>query len=51
MDQPNDAANPIEEATKTTSSVYVPSVERTAGQPPPFAANGGLSYIDRKSVV
>ena len=24
---------------------YVPTLERTAGQPPPIAANGGLSYM------
>src|SRR5690348_18463492 len=24
---------------------YVPPLERTAGQPEPFAANGGLSYM------
>ena len=31
-------------------SVFVPSLERTQGQPPPIAANGGLSYMsfDRK---
>src|SRR5277367_4733703 len=27
------------------SSAYVPSLQRTAGQPPPIAANGGLSYM------
>ena len=27
------------------SSVYVPTLERTNGQPPPIAANGGLSYM------
>jgi len=31
--------------TKRTSSAYVPSLQRTAGQPPPIAANGGLSYM------
>ena len=24
---------------------YVPPLQRTAGQPPPIAANGGLSYM------
>ena len=28
-----------------TSSSYVPSLQRTEGQPPPIAANGGLSYM------
>ena len=27
------------------SSVYVPSLEITKGQPPPIAANEGLSYM------
>ena len=31
-------------------AAWVPSLERTVGQPPPFAANGGLSYaaLDRE---
>ncbi|MBM3561429.1 MAG: hypothetical protein FJX53_16460, partial [Alphaproteobacteria bacterium] len=32
-------------AETRASSVYVPSLQRTAGQPPPIAANGGLSYM------
>jgi hypothetical protein len=28
-----------------SSSVYVPTLQRTHGQPPPIAANGGLSYM------
>src|SRR5882757_11560661 len=31
--------------TKRVSSAYVPSLQRTQGQPPPIAANGGLSYM------
>src|SRR5437879_13580256 len=31
--------------TKRASSAYVPSLQRTEGQPPPIAANGGLSYM------
>jgi hypothetical protein len=31
--------------TERTSSAYVPPLQRTAGQPPPIAANGGLSYM------
>src|SRR3954454_8031303 len=27
------------------SSAYVPPLQRTEGQPPPIAANGGLSYL------
>jgi hypothetical protein len=29
----------------TASSAYVPSLQRTEGQPAPIAANGGLSYM------
>src|SRR5207247_2443296 len=31
--------------TERISSVYVPPLQLTKGQPPPIAANGGLSYI------
>src|SRR5690242_16338008 len=31
--------------TKRASSAYVPPLQRTKGQPPPIAANGGLSYM------
>jgi hypothetical protein len=31
--------------TKGVSSAYVPPLQRTEGQPPPVAANGGLSYM------
>ena len=31
--------------TKGVSSAYVPPLQRTQGQPPPIAANGGLSYM------
>jgi hypothetical protein len=30
---------------RRASSAYVPSLQRTEGQPPPVAANGGLSYM------
>jgi len=30
---------------QSVSSAYVPSLQRTEGQPPPIAANGGLSYM------
>src|SRR5246500_2776292 len=30
---------------KSASRPYVPSLQRTEGQPPPVAANGGLSYL------
>src|SRR5712671_7581157 len=31
--------------TQRVSSAYVPPLQRTEGQPPPIAANGGLSYM------
>ena len=31
--------------TERASTPYVPTLQRTAGQPPPIAANGGLSYM------
>src|SRR5258705_12867313 len=31
--------------TEKTSSAYVPTLQRTEGQPPPIAAHGGLSYM------
>src|SRR5216684_564918 len=31
--------------TERVSPAYVPSLQRTEGQPPPIAANGGLSYM------
>jgi hypothetical protein len=44
-----DRLNPIEKDVAAIpdadSSVYVPSLELTGGQPPPIAANGGLSYM------
>src|ERR1700686_5813422 len=32
-------------STERVSSVYVPPLQLTKGQPPPIAANGGLSYM------
>ncbi len=32
-------------STETDSSAYVPPLQLTEGQPPPIAANGGLSYM------
>jgi hypothetical protein len=45
MDQLKTIENHIARGTKTVSSVYVPSLQLTKGQPPPIAANGGLSYM------
>ena len=32
-------------AKESVSTAYAPPLQRTAGQPPPIAANGGLSYM------
>ena len=37
--------NNVAPDTDRASSAYVPPLQRTAGQPPPIAANGGLSYM------
>jgi hypothetical protein len=39
------ADNNVAADTQKASSAYVPPLQRTAGQPPPIAANGGLSYM------
>src|ERR1700690_902843 len=45
MNQVELADNDVAMETRRASSAYVPSLQRTAGQPPPIAANGGLSYM------
>src|SRR5882724_1907636 len=45
MSQFEIADNNIAAGTERASSAYVPSLQRTEGQPPPVAANGGLSYM------
>ena len=45
MSQLEVADNHVAANTKRTSSAYVPPLQRTEGQPPPIAANGGLSYM------
>ncbi len=45
MDPLKDIANHGAAATETVSSAYVPALQLTEGQPPPIAANGGLSYM------
>src|SRR5215510_11735786 len=45
MNRLKDIENSVATGTKTVSSVYVPPLQLTAGQPPPIAANGGLSYM------
>ena len=39
------AKNNVAADTEAASSAYVPPLQRTAGQPPPIAAHGGLSYM------
>ena len=46
MGQLNDIKNNnVVGVTERVSSAYVPSLQLTVGQPPPIAANGGLSYM------
>src|SRR6202022_4243761 len=45
MSQLEVADNNVAADTKRASSAYVPPLQRTEGQPPPIAANGGLSYM------
>src|ERR1700675_2967276 len=42
---PLDVADNKVADTQRASSAYVPPLQRTAGQPEPFAAHGGLSYM------
>jgi len=45
MGQINAIEDHVAAGTGTGSSAYVPPFQLTAGQPPPIAANGGLSYM------
>ena len=45
MDQPNMKENIRTLDGGELSSSYIPPLELTEGQPPPIAANGGLSYM------
>src|SRR5215469_3270013 len=45
MDQLKEIENHVAGVTKKSSSTYVPPFQLTKGQPPPIAANGGLSYM------
>jgi hypothetical protein len=45
MDRLNSIENQVAGVTGKVSSAYVPSLQLTKGQPPPIAANGGLSYM------
>ena len=45
MDQTEVAKSNVAADKQIASPAYVPPLQRTAGQPPPIAANGGLSYM------
>ena len=45
MDSQEAIRNQVAADTQTASSNYVPPLQLTQGQPPPIAANGGLSYM------
>jgi hypothetical protein len=45
MGQLNSIENHVAGVTPSVSPVYVPPLQLTKGQPPPIAANGGLSYM------
>src|SRR5271154_3523039 len=45
MSQLKVADNHVAADTQRAWSAYVPPLQRTEGQPPPIAANGGLSYM------
>src|ERR1044072_3914945 len=39
------AENTVAADKERASTAYVPTLQRTEGQPPPIAAHGGLSYM------
>jgi hypothetical protein len=45
MDRLKAIENHVTAVTERVSSVYVPPLQLTEGQPPPIAAHGGLSYM------
>jgi hypothetical protein len=45
MDQLDTTTNEVTTHDHSESSAYVPALQLTAGQTPPIAANGGLSYM------
>ena len=45
MSQFEAADNTVVSGTTRAMSAYVPSLQRTEGQPPPIAAHGGLTYM------
>src|SRR5579863_3154268 len=45
MDKSREIENDIVGTSNRVSTAYVPPLQITRGQPAPFAANGGLSYM------
>ena len=45
MAELKDISDHVEAGEEISSSIYVPPLQLTEGQPPPIAANGGLSYM------
>jgi hypothetical protein len=45
MDRLKDIENHVAGVTERVSPAYVPPLQLTKGQPPPIAANGGLTYM------
>ena len=45
MNRNRDLTESIDDSGDRVAEAYVPPLELTAGQPPPIAANGGLSYM------
>ena len=45
MDQLTNMERDAKKTSERVSSAYVPPLQLTKGQPPPIAANGGLSYM------
>ena len=46
MDRSEAIANDVTNGRRAASSAYAPPFQLTEGQPPPFAANGGHSYME-----
>jgi hypothetical protein len=45
MNRNRDLADSVDDPADRIAKAYVPPLELTQGQPPPIAANGGLSYM------
>ena len=45
MNRNRDLTDSFDDSGDRVAEAYVPPLELTEGQPPPIAANGGLSYM------